>query len=141
MAVTLRVGGAMAAPRRGAIQRYFDRYVEAWNAHDRDALLANWKSIATDVTMEDPVGSPIRRGWDDVVLGPWDLMNDTITVSLKELVICGSEVAFVFENVTDSFTVVSIETMRFEDDGAVSVRTYWEPQGEVLEGYAAHDPE
>ena len=36
----------MAVPSREAIQRYFDRHVEAWNADDRDGFLANWKSIA-----------------------------------------------------------------------------------------------
>ena len=68
-------------------------------------------------------------------------MNDTITMTLKELAICGSEVAFVIENAGDSFSVVSIETMRFEDDGSVSIRTYWEPQGEMLEDYAAKAPD
>jgi hypothetical protein len=72
----------MAVPSKEAIRRYFDRHVEAWNSHDRDGFLANWKSIATDVSMEDPVGSPPRRGWDEVVLGPWDLMNDSITMTL-----------------------------------------------------------
>jgi hypothetical protein len=93
------------------------------------------------VSAEDPVGSPIRGGWDEVALGPWDLMNDSIAMTLKELVICGREVAFVIENKGDSFSVVSIETIRFDEDGSVSIRTYWEPQGEVLESYVADAPD
>ena len=33
--------------------------------------------------------------------------------------------------------IFSIETMRIEEDGSVLLRTWWEPQGEMLEGYAA----
>jgi hypothetical protein len=47
----------------------------------------------------------------------------------------------VIENASDSFSVVSIETMRFEDDGSVSIRTYWEPQGEMLGDYAGNPPD
>ena len=123
------------------IRAFYDRYFRTWNEHDREGFIQNWKNFATDVSAEDPIGAPIRRGWDEVVVGPWDLMNATVTMNLEQLIVCGREAAFVVRNdvVIDGETVtaVSIETMRIEDDGSVMLRNWWEPQGEMLESYAA----
>jgi hypothetical protein len=90
--------------------------------------------------MEDPIGAPIRSGWDEMV-GAWDLMNDTVTMTLEHLIVCGREVAFVVRNDVmidgQAVTGFSIETMRIEDDGSVLLRNWWEPQGEMMENWAA----
>lgn len=113
-----------------SVREFFARYETTWNASDREGFLDNWKSIATDMALEDPVGSPIRRGWDAAALGPWDLFNAAVTMSLQHLVVCGDEVAFVAKwdarSGSEVSTGVSIETLKFETDGAVLVRVFAE---------------
>ena len=131
----------MAVPSADQIREFYDRYFRTWNEHDREGFIENWKGFVTDVTAEDPVGMPPKRGFDEVVIGPWDLMNATISMHLEELIVCGNEAAMVVRNeITlgdDRITGRSIETMRYADDGSVLLRNWWEAQGEMLEGYAA----
>jgi hypothetical protein len=73
------------------IRRFFDRYFATWNDHDKDAFLEAWRAIASDVSAEDPVGTPLRRGWEECVIGPWDLMNSVVTMNPEHLFVCGNE--------------------------------------------------
>jgi hypothetical protein len=134
------VENEMAVPSEVEIREFYERYFRTWNEHDKEGFIDNWKSFATNLAMEDPVGAPVRSGWDGVV-DAWDLMNDTITMTLEHLIVCGREAAFVVRNdgIIDgeAFSGISIETMRIEDDGSVLLRNWWEPQGEMLEGWAA----
>jgi hypothetical protein len=130
----------MTVPSPDEIRRFIERYFRCWNEHDKDGFMATWKSFATDICMEDPIGAPTRRGWD-VLSAAWDLMNATLTMNVERLILCAREAAFVVrgEFLIDGSptTIYSIETMRMEEDGSVLLRTWWEPQGEMLEGYAA----
>lgn len=130
----------MAVPSADQIREFYDRYFRTWNEHDREGFIENWKSFVTDVAAEDPVGTPLKRGFDEIVIGPWDLMNATISMHLEELIVCGNEAAMVVRNeITlgdERVTGRSIETMRYADDGSVLLRNWWEAQGEMLEAYA-----
>jgi len=131
----------MAVPSADEIRGFYKRYFSTWNEHDREGFLRNWQSFATSVTAEDPVGTPLKSGWDAVAMDAWDLMNDSITMNLEQLIVCGSEAAFVVRNEGvlggEPFNGVSIETMRIEEDGSVLLRTWWEAEGAMLEGWAA----
>ena len=133
-------GGALAAPSPEEIRRFYDRYFQTWNDHDREGFIQLWKDFVTDVSAEDPVGAPPRRGFEEVVVGPWDLMNSTVSMHLEELIVCGNEAAMVVRNEVaigaDTVTGHSIETMRYADDGSVLLRNWWEPQGDMLDSYA-----
>jgi len=124
------VGAEVALRDPARVREFLARYETTWNASDREGFLHNWKSIATDMALEDPVGSPIRRGWDAAALGPWDLFNAAVSMSLQQLVVCGDEVAFVAKwdarSGSEVSSGVSIETLKFETDGAVLVRVFAE---------------
>jgi hypothetical protein len=84
--------------------------------------------------MEDPVGTPVKRGWE--ILGEaWDASpNQDWKLSIDRLIVCGNEGAAVIRNEGSvqgtALTVVSIEVYQFGDDGSVHTKTYWEaPEG------------
>jgi SnoaL-like protein len=134
----------VAVPSGDEIRRFFDRYFAAWNDHDKEGFLDAWHSVANDVSAEDPVGTPSRRGWEECVTGPWDLMNAVVTMTPEHLLVCANEAAAVIriDALVDGQTVTSrsIEVFRFGDDGSVLMRTWWEPQGEMFAEYAQGPP-
>ena len=87
---------------------------------------------AADATIEDPIGSDIRRGEDAIrafYAGFQDAKKDT---ELAELRISGSEAAFFWHltlDAGDSRTRISpISTMSFDEDAKItSMRAFWSP--------------
>jgi hypothetical protein len=69
-------------------------------------------------------------------------MNESVSMHLEELIVCGNEAAMVVRNeVTiggEAVTGRSIETMRYADDGTVMLRNWWEADGygDMIESYA-----
>jgi hypothetical protein len=134
----------MTIPSADEIRHPYDTYFHTWNEHDREGFIENWKGFVTDVTAEDPVGTPLKHGFGEIVIGAWDLMNASVSMYLEELIIGGSKAAMVVRNevtIGDEHTTGrSIETMRDADDGSVLLRNWWEAQGEMLESCAAGGP-
>lgn len=121
----------MAVPTREELERWLEGYVTLWNAGDREAWLENWRRVCNgQVVMEDPVGTRVKRGGEECWTGPWELWNPITKFSLRDVFICGNEVAFVNDNhVTHEgkeSVSPSIETYRFEPDGSVVIRTWWD---------------
>ena len=87
---------------------------------------------AADATIEDPIGSDIRRGTDairDFYASFQDAKKDT---ELAEVRISGSEAAFSWHltlDAGDSRTRISpISTMSFDGDAKItSMRAFWSP--------------
>jgi len=112
---------------RATITAYFDRF----NAHDRAGYVGLY---AVDATLEDPVGTEVRRGHDRI--GEfWDsvqAMTENVRLEpIGEPCIAAGEAAFKFTivNVLDGTTYVmdAIDAMTFDDDGAItSMRAYWD---------------
>ena len=138
----------MAVPSREQLLQWADRYVALWNAGDKAGWIRNWKSVAPgDFRMLDPVGTPEKRGFEACAARPFDLFQPTIRFQIQKgsLFVCGSEVAWLMENhaTLDGRRAVhlSIETYRFEPDGSVVIRTYYDvpsqdaPLGELFEQY------
>jgi hypothetical protein len=79
--------------------------------------------------MLDPVGTPEKRGLEGCAAKPVDQLQPAGRVRVPEETrfICGNEVAWVMENHTPANGRVfrSIETFRFEPDGAVLIRTFY----------------
>jgi hypothetical protein len=120
----------MATPTREALQQWLDNYGPLWNAGKKDEWLANWRRVCSgQVTMEDPVGTRVKRGEQECFLAPWELWNGNTKFVIRDAIICANEVAFANDNhVTyegKKVVTVSIETYRFEPDGSVVIRTYW----------------
>ena len=109
-----------------------DRYVQAMSEGDEDAYVA---LFADDGTLEDPVGSPVRKGHDDIraFWGEVHALSSDITLVLTGPVrVAGSELAFPMEAVTqvgDTTMVVDIiDVFRVTDDGRIAaMRAYWDP--------------
>ena len=122
----------MTIPTKARLKHWAEQYVALWNAGDRDAWAANWRSVAPgDFRMLDPVGTPEKRGFEQCALASWALFQPNVRFKIADgtLFICDNEVAWLLENhiTTDGsdFTGLSIETYRFEPDGSVLIRTYY----------------
>jgi len=120
----------MGTPTPAQIREVLERHVELWHAGDRDAWLANWRTLVTrDVTLEDPVGASPKRGFDEALAGEWDRTRDDWKLDVQELIVCGSEGALFVRNggVVDGAPVVldTVEIYRF-DEGSLRARIYWE---------------
>jgi hypothetical protein len=119
----------MSAPAAEEIRAAVERHVELWNAGDKEAWLAHWKRLVPgEVTMEDPVGTPLKRGWD-VQSQAWDLANTDWKLSIGLLYACGSTAAAVIRNSGtvngEATTVESIEIYEFRHDGSAHTSTFW----------------
>lgn len=51
-------------PRGEDLERFIRRWYELWNQQDKDGWLRHWRDTAGEPTLEDPVGTPIKRGWE-----------------------------------------------------------------------------
>ena len=130
----------MPAPNAEEIRALITQHVELWNAGDKDAWLGAWQAaLPGGVSMEDPVGTPVKRGWD-LLAEAWDASpNKDWKLSIDRLIVCGNESAAVIRNegsiAGTPITVISIEISQFGEDGSVHTKTYWEaPEGGT--GYA-----
>ena len=103
--------------------------------------------------MLDPVGTPEKRGFEECALDAFDLFQPNVHFKIAEgtLFICDNEVAWLLENhiETEKGKIVglSIETYRFEEDGSVTIRTYYripahshDILGDMYKVYLPEDP-
>ncbi|HEY3995269.1 MAG TPA: nuclear transport factor 2 family protein [Mycobacterium sp.] len=113
------------------IRAALERHVELWNAGDKEAWLAHWKHVVPgEVTMEDPVGTPVKRGWD-VMAQVWDASpNADWKLGIDLLHVCGTTGAAVIRNSGavngTPMLVQSIEIYKFGDDGSLHTSTFWD---------------
>jgi hypothetical protein len=124
---------SMATPTRKQLEEWATNYVALWNAGDKDGWVKNWKKVAPgDFRMLDPVGTPEKRGFEACAAKPFDLFQPKVRFKVVDgtLFICGNEVAWLLENHIDTggqtLVGLSIETYRFEPDGSVVIRTYYQ---------------
>ena len=123
----------MPIPTREQLLRWAEGYVALWNSADKEGWARNWRSVAPgEFRMLDPVGTPEKFGFEHCCLASFDLFQPRVKFQIAKgtLFVCGSEVAWVMENHTtvNDRTVValSIETYRFDADGSVAIRTYYQ---------------
>ena len=112
------------------IRTTVEQHVALWNAHDKDAWTALWRDAVTgEITMDDPVGTPPSTGWD-AFLSPWDAYNALCDIAVEALVVNGPDAAALMRNTlaTDGAPLVfpSIEIYRFNDDGSLEGRFYYD---------------
>ena len=113
-----------------AVEATIRAYAAAWAARDREAWL---RTFAADATQEDPVGGPIRRGYDEIG-GFWDremARYRSIEIIPREVFVIGREAVMVWTiNGVTSEGAVSfsgVDLFHFdEDDRIASVRAFWQ---------------
>ena len=116
-------------PSQEAITHTVNRYLELLATGKADDVLTLY---AADATIEDPIGSDVRRGHDAIhefYAGFQDAKKDTELAGLR---IAGSEAAFLWHLTLDaggSRTRISpISMMAFDEDAKItSMRAFWSP--------------
>lgn len=112
------------------IQQYVDLVATGASA-DVVALYAD------GATVEDPVGTDVRRTREEIAefYGALDGLEQSAT--LLQARIAGNEAAFAFELVTKAgdatYTLAPIDVMTFDDDGKItSMRAFWSGEDMVV---------
>jgi hypothetical protein len=142
----------MPTPTRQQLLDWAARYVALWNAGDKTAWAANWRAVAPgEFRMLDPVGTPEKRGFEVCALSAFDLFQPHVRFRVIPGTqhVCGNEVAWLLENSFPNEPSrpphLSIETYRFEPNGDVMIRTYYEvpahEDGSVGELFKTYLPE
>jgi steroid delta-isomerase len=116
-------------PSPEAITQTVNRYLELVAQGATDEILTLY---AADATIEDPIGSDLRRGREAIrefYAGFQDIKKDT---ELCELRAAGSEAAFLWHltlHAGDTRTRISpISLMAFDEDAKItSMRAFWSP--------------
>jgi hypothetical protein len=109
---------------------FVQRWYELWNANDKQGWLDHWRAAAPgEPCIEDPVGTPLKQGWD-MVEELWDRTGeDHFKVTISEIYICGDEAAAVCRSEGtfggETFQIGSVDVHQFHGD-RLAVRSYWE---------------
>jgi steroid Delta-isomerase len=114
-------------PSPEAITQTITRYLELVAKGATDDVLALY---ASDATVEDPIGSDLRRGHDSIrefYAGFQDIKKET---ELAELRVGGSEAAFLWHLTLDAgesrSRISPISVMTFDEDSKItSMRAFW----------------
>lgn len=113
------------------IRATLDRYRECFTASDREGWLA---LFATGATVEDPVGSDIRTGHDEIA-ELWDFAHSmAASIELRAAgpaCVAGHEAAFPFTIINDfdgtQMALDVIDVMTFTDDAKIAtMRAFWD---------------
>lgn len=106
-------------------------YVDAFARSDAEAAVA---LFADDATVEDPLGTPIKRGHDEIRLFYQGSMATGAKLELQGDPRCAADyVAFAFavrlEWQGQKSVIEVIDTFRLNDDGKITeMRAYWGPE-------------
>jgi steroid delta-isomerase len=116
-------------PSREAIAQTVNRYLELVATGTANDVLTLY---AADATIEDPIGSDLRRGHEAIREFYAGFQDAKKATELAELRVGGSEAAFLWHltlDAGDSRTRISpISTMAFDDDAKItSMRAFWSP--------------
>ena len=106
------------------IRETIDRYCAAFSANDRDGWLACFDESAT---LEDPVGSPVRKGYGELgeFFDQMQAMAAPISLNLDgPAIVCGTEASFRLRIETTmgdtKFGLYAIDVMTFGDDTRIT---------------------
>lgn len=113
------------------LEQFLRRWYELWNDQDKDGWLAHWRAMSPgEPTLEDPVGTPVKRGWD-LASELWDRTGPQHpVVHIEQLILGGAEAVVVARNEGtfrgESLLIPSVDVWRVEPGGSSAVRSFWE---------------
>jgi steroid delta-isomerase len=106
------------------IRDTIDAYWKTFSAGDGDGWIGLW---AADATMEDPVGTPLKRGTDEIRAVFDQALTAADSVELRSLgvtIVVGNEASFAMEIRPtvggQVFTMQVIDVMTFDDDAKIT---------------------
>jgi steroid delta-isomerase len=109
------------------LQKAVQMYVEAFEKADLGIIR---ELYAADATVEDPVGTPVRHGIEEII----ELYKAGFVAGMKLTVTgkprcAGNSVAFSFDGVMKKMTISPIDVFDLNADGKVQhMRAYWGPE-------------
>jgi len=107
--------------------RAVERYIEAFERGDIGIIR---ELYAANARLEDPVGTPVREGIDEIVKFYENSMKLGVKLVLTGTPRCaGNAVAFPFKVNVPGMTLEVIDVFEFNEDGeVVSMKAYWGPE-------------
>jgi steroid Delta-isomerase len=116
-------------PSEEAIAQTVNSYLEYLATGRADDVLTLY---AADATIEDPVGTDVRRGHDSIHQFYAAFQDAKKETQLAELRIAGGEAAFLWSLTLDAggsrTRMTPISHMTFDDDAKItSMRAFWSP--------------
>lgn len=116
-------------PSQEAITETVNRYLALVATGTAEDILTLY---AADATIEDPIGSDLRRGHDAIRVFYAGFQDAKKETELAELRVAGDQAAFLWHltlDAGDSRTRISpISTMAFDEDAKItSMRAFWSP--------------
>lgn len=114
-------------PSADRIDAFLRHQMDLFNAGDHDAFLAAFREIAPGgFNVEDPVGSPVRTGWQ--VLEDLCERYAGWRLELQDIKVNGNHAAIYVKNTGiyegKPLVAFSIETYEFRTDGSMLVKYY-----------------
>ena len=118
-------------PAEAVMKATLQAYVDRTNAGDAEGITA---LFAPDASLEDPVGSPIKRGAE---IAAW--FNDTVAFETRIRPVApirgshGAEAALAFDveftpSGAQRMRIRSVDVCTFDEDGRItSLRGFWGP--------------
>ena len=109
------------------LQKAVQTYVEAFEEADLNIIR---ELYAEDATVEDPVGSPVRHGIEEII----ELYKTGFAMGMKLKLnskprCAGNSVAFTFDGVMKGMTVSPIDVFELNANGKVQhMKAYWGPE-------------
>ena len=109
------------------LQKAVQMYVEAFEKADLNIIR---KLYAEDATVEDPVGSPVRHGIEEIIEFYRRPFEKGMKLKLTGKPRCaGKSVAFSFDAPMKGMTISPIDVFELNADGKVQhMRAYWGPE-------------
>jgi steroid delta-isomerase len=112
------------SPDPGAVRATIEQYLARFSANDRAGWLSLWSD---DCTMEDPVGSPLKRGKEEIGAFYDQGQKNADSIELRPTdfaVVCGNQAAFAMEVRPtlggQTMIVPAIDVMTFDDDARIT---------------------
>lgn len=120
----------MPVPDADAIREFLVRNYEIWNGGELEDWVAHYRSFVTgEPCIEDPIGTPPKRGWD-VIAELWRQSGpDRLRVRIEDMIVRSGEAAVISLNYGavcgKPVLIKSIDCFRFDQDGNLYIRSYW----------------
>jgi hypothetical protein len=111
------------------IREVLRRHADLWNERRFDEWKSSWLVAAPNgMTMEAPIGAPVRTGWDECWGRTLDRFADW-AIRFERQIVTGHEAVVVVRNEQrrdPSSAAVSIEHYRFMPEGTVHMRMFFD---------------